>query len=60
MHKNIDPDRPAQALGDLTHGIILRLIDSAPSPLVREDRIQIALDEGALTYAEAYQLRDGQ
>lgn len=59
MQNYIGPDCPAQALGDLAHGIILRLIDSAPSPLMREDRINLALQEGALTYAEAYQLRDG-
>ena len=59
MHKNIDPDRPAQAIGDLAHEIVISLIESAPDPVMREDRIQVALDEGALTYAEAYQLRDG-
>lgn len=38
---------------------IVRLINQADTPMDREDRIQSALDAGAITYPEAYALRCG-
>jgi len=41
--------------------LTVRLINAVADPMEREDRIQVALQEGALTYSEAYQLRtDGE
>lgn len=36
---------------------IVNLINETDDPLTRDDRIQVALDGGLLTAAEAYQLR---
>ncbi len=49
----------AQPFAVLIKRAIVDLIDMAPDPLDREHRIQVALDEGALTYADAYALRCG-
>jgi len=38
---------------------VVTLIDAADDPLDREHRIQVALEEGAISYAEAYALRCG-
>lgn len=50
---------PAQPFSVIIKRTIVKLIDDANDPLEREDRIQVALDEGALTYTEAYVLRCG-
>lgn len=38
---------------------IIDLIEQADTPMEREDRIQVALDAGAITYADSYLLRCG-
>ncbi len=60
MYKLPNPDsgcKREEAIGSLSHQIILRIIDRTPDPLQREERINIALDEGAISYAEAWELR---
>lgn len=49
----------AQPFSAIIKRTIVKLIDDANDPLERENRIQVALDEGALTYPEAYALRCG-
>jgi|HubBroStandDraft_1064217.scaffolds.fasta_scaffold265757_4 hypothetical protein len=46
-----------QPFGVVLKRVIVQLINAADDPMEREDRIQIALEEGAITYAESYQLR---
>ena len=49
----------AQPFSALLKRATIQLIDAANDPLEREHRILIALEEGALTYPEAYSLRCG-
>lgn len=49
----------AQPFSQLIKRAVVDLIEMADSPLEREDRIQSALDEGAITYPDAYALRCG-
>lgn len=48
-----------QPFGVIIKRTIIALIEQADTPMEREDRIQAALDAGAITYAESYQLRCG-
>lgn len=57
MYIDTPHDLSAQPFGSILKRVIVSLINSASDPLEREDRIQIALDEGAITYPEAYALR---
>lgn len=50
---------PAQPFSVLIKRAIVDLIDRASDPLEREHRIQVALDEGVISYAESYALRCG-
>lgn len=54
------PSDDWQPFGAVLKRAIVSLIDQADTPSDREDRIQTALDEGAITYAEAYALRCGE
>lgn len=47
----------AQPLRVVLKRTIVQFINDADDPLEREDRIQIALEEGAITYPESYSLR---
>lgn len=47
----------AQPFSVVLKRVITSLINDADTPLDREDRIQAALEEGAISYAEAYALR---
>lgn len=51
----------AVPFGTLAKRLIVNLINAADDPMEREERIQIAVEEGLLSYAESYRLRtDGE
>lgn len=49
----------AQPFSVVLKRVIASLINEADTPMDREDRIQAALEEGAISYPEAYALRTG-
>ncbi len=57
MSEYTDLDCAWQPFGIVLKRVIVSLINDTLDPLEREDRIQTALDEGAITYPEAYALR---
>ena len=54
------PMQDAVPFGTMAKRLIVDLINATDDPLEREDRIQIAVDEGLLSYAESYALRCGE
>lgn len=51
----------AVPFGTLAKRLIVSLINDTSDPMEREERIQIAVEEGLLTYEESYRLRtDGE
>lgn len=60
MHKLLNPDsgcKREETIGSLSHQIILQIIARTQDPLEQEERINIALQEGAISYREAWELR---
>lgn len=47
----------AQSIGEIAKRLIVNMINDELDPLTREDCIQTAVEEGVLSYADAYQLR---
>ena len=53
------PDQHAQPFSVRIKRAVVQLINATDDPLEREDRIQVALDAGTITYADSYALRCG-
>jgi len=54
-----DQSDRCKPIGELTRDIILRLIAEVEEESEQEEMIRIALDEGAITYYDAYKARTG-
>ena len=54
-----DQSPQCKPIGELARDIVLRLIAEVVEESEQEEMIRIALDEGAITYYDAYKARTG-